>query len=298
MEMIGHIKTLYSNWSSISYHAAEDHQADIDLAVDRFDTLATSFESAKTFDELLQADVFQTIRSYKEQCIELFYVPDVTAAAIDCNVKLGNKYVELIFRERARYGIESVEEKYGFTYDQAASNATGKTLLLGELLHEPEEDDSVAPPDRSNFEQESFDLQRSVATRSFDVQQKKRSRLFGVNKWLVLATILVAIVSGGVYLWADKFASTDSAVTTAKDINLEGTDLKVYVKTMRQSNDTIYGVVQPSWDQLSEPEQKEFLKKVLTFAQPKGAKRVNLLNQKGRTIGFASNDRLEVRGSN
>ena len=293
-EMVGHIKTLYSNWSSISYHAAEDHQADIDLAVKRFDDLAKNFDGAGSLDELLNADVFQVIRSYKEECSELFYVPDVAAAAIDCNVQLGNKYVKLIQRERAKHGGPAVAEKYGFDYDQAASNATGKTLLLVEFLRERTEIDHEIESKSVEFEQESFNLPSSVAVAAYDVRAKKGSKLFGVNRWLVAATILVAIISGGVYLWADKFAGSESSVSVATEMSLEGTDLKAHLKTVRVSNETAYGVTQPSWDALDEAEQKEFAKKVYAFAQGKGLKKVNLLNYKGRTVAFVSNDRLEL----
>ena len=294
LEMIGHIKTLYGNWSSISYHAAEDHQADIDLAVQRFDDLARNFDGADSLDELLNSEVFQVIRSYKEECSELFYVPDVAAAAIDCNVQLGNKYVSLIQKERSRHGGPAVAEKYGFEYDQAASNATGKTLLLTELLRDRTEVFNNSESEASKFEQESFDLPRSTAVASYAVRDKKRSKLFGVNRWLVAATILIAIISGSVYFWADKFAGPQSSVKVANELSLEGTDLKAHLSMIRVSNEMAYGMTQPSWDSLGEAEQKEFAKKVYAFAQSKGLKKVNLLNQKGRTIAFITSDRLEL----
>ena len=293
-EMIGHIKTLYGNWSSISYHAAEDHQADIDLAVKRFDDLSRAIEGAVSLDEMLNADVFQVIRSYKEECSELFYVPDVAAAAIDCNVQLGNKYVKLLHKERAIHGAPAVAEKYGFDYDQSASNAAGKTLLLVELLREQKEPEDEAHSETPKFEQESFNIPVSIAKASYDVRKKKRSNLFGVNRWLIAATVLVALISGGVYLWADKFAGSETSVSAAKEMNLEGTDLKAHLKTIRVSHETAYGVTQPSWDALGEAEQKEFAKKVYAFAEGKGLKKVNLLNYKGRTVAFISGDRVEL----
>ena len=292
LEMIGHIKTLYGNWSSISYHAAEDHQADIDLAVRRFDDLARNSDAVEALDELLDADVFQVIRSYKEECSELFYVPDVAAAAIDCNVQLGNKYVKLILKERAQHGSAAVEEKYGFKYDQTVSNACGKTLLLADLLGIGTEENKQGEERAVTFEQESFNLPSSTPVASYDIRRTKG--LFGVSRWLVALTILVAIASGGVYLWAGKFAGTESSVVVASELNLDGTDLKEHLKTVRVSNETAYCLTEASWDALGETEQKEFLAKIYAFAQTKGLKRVNLLNQKGRTIAFVTKDRVEV----
>jgi len=292
-EMASHIKTLYQNWSSISYHATNDHQADIELAVQRFDDLISHFETAQSFDDLLNADVFGSIRQYKETCGELFYVPEIAAAAIDCNVRLGNRYVDLIFKERSEHGAQALEAKYGYTYDLAASNAANKTLLLFELLRErPEEKDTVSV-ERPAFEQESFHRPSSQIVVK-DERSKTASRTFGVNRWLVAATILVALASTGLYFWADKYASDNAAVSVANSIDLEGTDLKTYLNTLRASHETGYAVTQPSWDALSENDQKEFLKKVFVFAQTKGLKKVNLLNYKGKTVAFASQDRFEL----
>lgn len=297
LEMIGHVKTLYSNWSSITYHTTEENKSDIEFAVQRFDDLVKHFETAESFDDLLNADVFGNIRQYKESCGELFYVPDVVAAAIECNVRLGNKYVELIFKERAEKGASALESKYGYMHDQAASAATNKTLLLAELLKQrPEEKDASAPL-KKEFEQESFVLPTSSGVIK-DTRSEKRSGIFGVSKWLVFVTIFVAIMSGGVYLWADKYAGNDSSIKVASELDLSGTDLNAHLSTVRVSHETAYGVTKPSWDALNEYDQKEFLRKVFEFAKTKGVKKVNLLNYKGKTVAFASGDKFELHGPN
>jgi len=292
-EMASHIRTLYANWSSLSYHATKDHQADIDLAVQRFDDLINHFEAAETYDDLLNADIFGSIRQFKETCGELFYVPEIAAAAIDCNVRLGNKYVDLIFKERSEHGAQVLEAKYGYTHDLAASNAANKTLLLFELLKERPEEKETASVERPAFEQESFHRPSSpVVVR--DGRSKTASRTFGVNRWLVAATILVALASTGLYFWADKYAGDNASVSIANSIDLEGTELKTHLSTLRVSHETAYAVTQPSWDALSENDQKEFLKKVFSFVQTKGLKKVNVLNYKGKTVAFASQDRFEL----
>jgi hypothetical protein len=294
LEMIGHIKTLYGNWSSISYHTEQDSKEDIELAVQRFDDLVKHFESVNSFDELLNADVFSTIRHFKEECGELFFVPDVAAAAIECNVRLGNKYVELIFKERSERGAARLEEQYGYTYDQAVSNATGKTLLLVDLLKERPEEIESAKSERPEFEQQSFDLPFSSSV--INTKKTSRSGIFGVSRWLVVVTVIAAVISGGLYLWADKFAGGSENVKVANELDLEGSEIKAHIRTMRASNETAYAVTQPSWDAMNEQDQKEFLKKVFEFAESKGLKRVNVLNYKGRTVAFVSKDRFEVFG--
>ncbi len=298
-EMVGHVKTLYSNWSSLTYHTSQDNAAEIQLAVQRFNDIVNHFESAETFDDLLNADVFNTIRHFKQECGELFFVPEVTAAAIDCNVRLGNRYVDLLFKERSQSTPAALEAKYGFTYDQAVSGAAGKTLLLVDLLKQSPEDVAVPAKKKpqSEFEQESFDVPTST-TAVFDPPSSGRSGIFGVSRWLVIVTLVAVAASVGLYFWADRLASNDTGVTVASEMDLEGTDLKAHIRTIRISHETAYAVAQPSWDAMNEVDQKEFLKKIFAFAETRGMKKVNVLNYKGRTVAFASKGRLEIIGPN
>jgi len=299
IEMIGHIKTLYSNWSSITYHSPQEDKIDIDLAVQRFDDLARHFDSLKKFDDLLNASVFHSIRAYKEECGEMFYVAEVTAAAVDCNIRLGNKYVDLIFKERHESCGAQLEEKYGYDFDLEASTAAGKTLLLAELLRDGPEGRQADASQVPDFEQEANDVARRPTVVSQPARkEEKRSIIFGVNRWLVLVTVVVPILSGGVYFWADKFAGRDSSVTVATTLDLEGTDLKAHLREIRLSRNTAYGITQPSWDALGQEEKKEFLKKTFAFIQTKGMTKVNFLNYKGRSVAFASKDRIEIVGAN
>ncbi len=296
-DVVGHIRTLYNNWSSITYHSTQDHKAEIDLAVQRFEDIVNHFEAVETFDDLLNADVFNIIRHFKEECGELFFVPEITAAAIDCNIRLGNKYVDLLYKERNQSSAAALEAKYGITYDQAASGAAAKTLLLVDLLKQRPEDVTLPAPKNHDFEQESFTLPTSTIFIK-DPESTRRSGIFGVSRWLVFVTLIAVAASVGLYLWADRFAASDESVKVANEMDLEGTDLKAHIRTMRASQETAYAVAQPSWDAMNEFDQKEFLKKIYAFADSKGMKKVNVLNYKGRTVAFASKDRLEIIGPN
>jgi len=53
-------------------------------------------------------------------------------------------------------------------------------------------------------------------------------------------------------------------------------------------------MAQPTWSALSEDEQRQLLGEAFAFAQSVGLKRVNILNEKGRTIGYATKDKAEV----
>ncbi len=285
-DMIGHITTLYANWSSISLHAGEDAAGEIAAATAKFKVLIDEAELASRFGELIEADLFNRIRDFKEELGELFYAADVLAAAIDCNIRLGNRYVDLVQQERETSGAANVEEKYGFTYDQLVSNAAGKTLLLVDLLRNGEEEYDNSRP-----------MPKPVTAKAVSVPEKEFAfsfDLFSVNRWLLAVVVIALMLSGGVYVWAEKYAGTSSSVNTAKEFEISDAELKQHILKARTTSETVYGVIQPTYDALDDDRKKEYVQKVLEFAQNKGYKKVNLLNGQGRTVAYANGEQLEL----
>jgi hypothetical protein len=290
-EMIGHINTLYANWSSIALYSSEEDQVEVSLTVTRFEEFALNVENAETFDELLETDFFGHIRIYKEQSAELFYVPEVVAAAINCNLRIGNRYLELIEKEKASHGPDQLEEKYGYAFDQIVSNAAGKTLLLVDLLR--------SEPEAGEFDEtETVTVARPEQKPKEKVKVKAKAQFdfFSVNKWLMIIAFVCILVSVGVYFWAEKFAGEDAVAMVAKPVEIDDPDVKHYLRSLRESNETLYAITEPSFDTLNEVQQKELLQKVYRLAGARNLRKVNLLNNKGRTVAYASNQRLELIG--
>jgi hypothetical protein len=291
-EMLGHIQTLYGTWASLSIMNPDDENApSVGAAVAGFESFVRESESADTFDQLIGSDFFNRIRLFKEQANELFLEPAVTSSAIECNVRIGNRFIDLIQKEREATSQTSVEEKYGYSYDTIISNAASKTLLLLDLLRQsrPEE----------NTEIEKVEVQparRAIEFERAPVEEKRPSRLFAINKWIVVAAILAFILTGGLYFWSENAATVQSSIEVAPGIDLGGTDFGSHLREASTSSEILYGVTQPTWDALSEEEQKEFLSKAFQFAKSKGMKKVNFLNTRGRTVAYASDNRLEIFG--
>ena len=61
--------------------------------------IAEANTSINEFEELISSDVFNRIRLFKRDLGELFYEPRVTAAAVECNVALANKFSTLLTGE-------------------------------------------------------------------------------------------------------------------------------------------------------------------------------------------------------
>lgn len=289
-DMIGHIKTLYENWSSIEIFGLEDQESRIEPAVVQFGQFAAEAERSIDLHSLLETNVFEKIREFKEELGELFFAPDVTAAAIDCNVRIGNRFVDLIAEARESERTSEFEEKYGYEYDQLISNTTGKTLLLVELLNGSSDTTRIYDDE----DDEKIVINIDGVKKSVKQKQKASFALFGVNKWFLAITILVLVASVGVYIAVDMFATSQTRATIATNIDITTTDLKQHLRMARHTKETLYAVTDDTWDNLSEDERKAFLKKVLEFAQERGLKDVSLLNSKGRSVGYASINKLEL----
>ena len=289
-EMIGHIKTLYANWSSVALYSAEDASLKTRAVVAGFDDRVGEAEASETFEQLIENEFFNKVHEFKEATGEMFFTPEIVAATIDCNVRIGNKFVDLIRLEREKTNPESVEQKYGYEYDQIISDAAGKTLQLVELLK--------GLPDHSAEDSEPVHVEsRPVVVAKHSTKEKSsgsRSDLFRVNKWLLATTIVVVLASTGLFFWANQPSAETSLAETAKDVNFENTPLKDYLRSGRSTTETFYAITLPAWDQLPEDKQKEVLQQALDFANKNGLKKVQLLNVRGRNVAFASGSRMEI----
>jgi hypothetical protein len=292
-DMVGHIKTLYANWASVALYSADDSSLKVRAIVAGFEDRVAEAESSLTFDQLVQNDFFKKVHEFKEATGEVFFTPEVVAATIDCNVKIGNKFVDLIRLERERTNLQSVEQKYGYEHDQIISEAAGKTLQLVEILKNlpASEDEEMAADPGSNRPNQPEAPDRAVKK---DKRPWITFELFAVNKWLLMATIAVVLASTGLYLWSSQPSKDAAAAESATDVSLENSPLKEYVRTGRATSETFYAIVLPVWDQLPEDKKREVLKEALEFAKGNGKKNVQFLNFRGRSVAFASQNKVEI----
>ena len=305
-EMLGHIKTLYAEWSSIPLYSADGEESNIALTTLSFEDLTREAEAAVNFDDLIISDFFGRLRLFKESIAELFFAPSVTAAAIECNVRIGNKYVELIERERRKSDAATVHDRFGEIDDQVVSEAAGRTLELVNLLRE-----RVASEDHVDSEPEAHDEVEVLEVR-YDHQAEEAAevesgtakasgavaRAFeavrSVNRWFLIAAVVMIIASVGVFVWGNYFAEPKVSSTGVKTLSFQGTDLADVVKTAKLSGDTLYVVAQANLDQMSKEKQTEVLQKLYQAGNEKGWVVVNLMNSEGKTVGYITPNKVEV----
>ena len=291
-EMVGHIRTLYANWSSVALYSAEDTNVGTRAVVAGFQERIAEAEAAETFEQLIQNSFFDKVHEFKEATGEMFFTPEIVGATIDCNVRIGNKFVDLMGIERQKANPLTLEQRYGYEYDQVVSDAAGKTFQLVELLKSLPIADAQ-PGDAANPRPGV----QSAPTKKTK-EEKDRSSLFKVNKWLLIATIVAVAISTGLYFWSNQPSADMQSAEVAADVNLDGTPFKDYLRTGRATPQTFYAITLPSWDELTEDQKKDILRQALEFANKNGQKQVQLINVRGRNVAYASEKKVEILSPN
>jgi hypothetical protein len=289
VDMIGHIRTLYANWASVALYSAEEASLQTRAVVAGFDDRVKEAESADSFEKLLENSFFDTVHEFKEATGEMFFTPEVVAAAIDCNIRIGNRFVELIRLETEKTDLQSIERKYGYEYDQVISDAAGKTLQLVELL-------KGLPADGESDQTTSSVpvVEKRTASVKKETSKSGRAELFRVNKWLLAATILVVLASIGMFFWANQPDSGQSATEQAASVEISAPELTEYLRSGRATPGTFYAITLPAWSELPEARKKEVLQKAREFANSKGLATVRLINVRGDLEAYATASRSEV----
>ncbi len=296
-ELVNHLKEFYAEWSSIPLYSSDADDSEILIIALKFEDFITEAKVAGNFDELIKNDFFNRLRLFKKNTGENFFSPLVVAAAIESNIKIGNSYVELLEREKSNK--TNFEDKYGFLHDQTISDATGKTFQLVELLsRKAEKAKPVELPVETLKETKSEtksvkEKSKSESYSTSKINKRETKNLFSVNKWLLTATIFSIIASFGIYFWANSY-DTEAKTANVVAVNLDNSSLKENIQTARISNDIFFGIVLPSWDELAQTKKEEILKKIIAIGGEKNFKQVQLLNAKGKTVGFATNEKVEV----
>lgn len=305
-EALGHLNTLYREWSSVPLYSADDDLSKIELTALSFDDLTAEAEAAAAFDDLLESDFFGRLRLFKESISELFFAPEVAIAAIVANVSIGNAYVKLIDQERAKMDAERVQSKYAGLDDQTVSDAAARTLELVQILQapfepEPEEFEEEEPDDDPR-EKIIFDTSASrpygqkVAAKEAETTMASgiKRGFFGINKWLLVVSFLLVSSAAGFYVWANYFINEKPPGATVQNVNLDNAVFKEHLKMAKVTGETFHGVLLPSWDTLSKGAKEEYLKKIYQAGPSMGFKQVSLLTKDGKQAGFASATRMEI----
>jgi hypothetical protein len=302
-ENFAHVSTLYREWSSVPLYSAEEDESKVLLTALSFEDLAVEAENSASFEQLIESDFFGRLRIFKESISELFFAPNVTAAAIEANVRIGNAYVALVAREREKAeNAETIQLKYGGLDDESVSDATARTLEFIELLNrEPDPVEEVF--DEEDEVDDSEKIQLDFSTPAVPEKKSKAGgsfigrmlqNVFAVNKAFLAIAVLLIGGTIGLYVWANFVVEEKVSQSGVRNANVEAAGMREHVKVSKISGDTLYVQLLPSWNALPKERRTELLQQVLEAGPGQGYQKVSLLNKDGKQAGYASSSRLDV----
>lgn len=305
-DLMRHLSELYADWESVSLYSnveGGEEESETLLLAFKFEDFMTEAESAGSFDELVRNDFFNRLRTFKQSTNEQFFAPLVAATAVESNVRIGNRYIELLEQEKENGELEKLENKYGFLHDQVISDATSKTLQLVELLRlkpeepQPEEAEEKVVETRKKepVKKESAPARVETKTAESTVSAKPKNGIFVINKWLLGSSAILILLSIAIYMWAEmKPASADKISDDVKTVRLENSSLSEFMRDARIGNNTFFAVVKPSWDSLNQEKKEELLKKILSIGSDKNFNRVHLLSVGGKSVATVADGAVEI----
>jgi len=119
--------------------------------------------------------------------------------------------------------------------------------------------------------------------------------MFGVNRWLLIATVLAVITSVGIYVWAQYFTADAPPSSAVKLAEIDNPEIKPFIKTAKISSSILSAVVTPGFEEMKQGEQRTMAQKLQLLGAQKGYDRVTIMNGQGKTIAYATKDRVEFR---
>ena len=290
-ELIRHLKELYAEWSSVPMYSTEPGDAELAKIVSRFESFMREADNAIRFDDLIQSNFFARLHSFKRNTNENFYAPIVTATGIESNIRIGNRYVELLEFEKKLGNIADLEDKYGLVHDISISEATGKTFSLIELLKEKK---PSAPPVENKI-----DRQREIVNEIVEPPVLEQVAIVGesskAHKWIIAATALIVILFLGIYFTGSNSGTVEIQEEVAKPkLIIENSILSEYLEEAALENGTLKGVVLPVWSQLLDDQKKDILKQMQRLGGQKGYDKVLLVNKAGKSVASAAEGSIQL----
>lgn len=291
-ELVEHFAELYAEWSSVPLYPTEAENAVIAAIVQEFENFMHEAERARSFDELIKNNFFNRLHSFKESTNENFFAPLVSATAVESNVGIGNRYLELLKIEKELGNTARLEDRYGIAHDQAISEATGKTFALIELLNQK----TVEPPieEETVYDEPAASAEKSAL--SLNVESGADESAFG--KWLVAAAVAAVLLVASFVYFGNSSAADDAARREAQTappvMELDTPILKDNLEKADIVSGTLQGKVLPKWSEMIEDEKKNVLKQMLKLGDAKGYVKVELIDRNNKPVASAANGSVFV----
>ena len=136
---------------------------------------------------------------------------------------------------------------------------------------------------------------KAKRTRSGRTTRSGRSTLFGINRWLLAATILSVTISASIYVWAQYYTEEPATATvSARVVDLGKPELNQYVKTAKIGGETLFITVTPEFTGLEQDKRRSIVQQIRDLGETKAFRKVTFSDAEGKTVAFASAERIDI----
>ncbi len=282
-ELIAAVTKLYEEWSSVPVYSVDEEDSELILAAFKFEDYINEAKRCRSFDELLTNGFFKRIKGFKKKTSENFFAPLLVASAVECNVAIGNRYVDLIEQERRKSGADALGERYGGKHDKSISEATSKTLQLSDLLKEQE------------TERRRQKNRGKISSLVTGLPPKETSGKKSNHTYTIVMGVLIAfglLVCG--YLTYSALVGDPVNLTESEEkIRLERSFMHKFVKSSTIKDGKFSGAVTANWNSLTTAEKEEVITKIAALGKVKGYEKVELTDDSGKVITSTLGTKVE-----
>ena len=283
-ELINSLNELYAEWSSIPVYSVNDEDSELVLAAFKFEDFIAEAKKTKNFDGLITSGFFKRIKAFKKKTGENFFAPLLIASAVECNVAIGNRYVELIAKEKKKTDAKQLGVKYGSTHDKFVSEAASKTLQLVELLKDRKsENKEVKTSNKSNKKASSFS--------GISTDDESGS---GYGRMILGVLLVVGVLAAGYFIYNSFYGEVRELTVSERKVKLERSFLHEFIKSAKIKDNTFIGNVTPAWNDLSKGKKQEIVGKIYSVGKVKGYSKVELKGDGEKIVAVTLGTKVEI----
>lgn len=148
-EMTAYLRDFFNEWDGEETYTNQFSDETM-TAVLKLEEFIKEAEFIKSFEELSHSDLFERLRTYKFELGKQFFEPAIAAAAVECNLAVGNVFNDLMAQANENLSAR-LTAKYDFAsaFQDISPNAQTR---ISEVLREFSGDENVEKQDSATNE--------------------------------------------------------------------------------------------------------------------------------------------------
>lgn len=132
-EMTNHLRELFNDWDGRETFTNQFSDETLRTIL-KLEEFIKEAEFLKSFEELARSDLFERLRTYKRELGKQFFEPAIAAAAVECNLAVGNVFKDLMAKANETLSARlTTEYDFAGAFQDTSPNAQAD---ISKILHE------------------------------------------------------------------------------------------------------------------------------------------------------------------